>query len=93
MLKQYDGNDNYTIWFDSGRELKLTTVEFEELVKDSQLVDDLEVEIKNSDEYIKTLENDAEVNLSDLEDHKLRIAEMVVEIEKLEEKLSTIEKS
>lgn len=46
MQHQYEGNNTYKITLDSGKELTLTTTEWEELVEGSPVVEDLKKEIQ-----------------------------------------------
>ena len=80
MLKEYLGNNTIKYTLTSGSEVTLTDDELNELIENSELVEDLK-------DQIEDLESDVKCLQQDIDDNKEEINSLNEEIVKLEKQI------
>ena len=87
MLKEYLYNNTYKYTLTSGSEVTLTDDELNELIENSELVEDLKEQIEDLKDQIEELESDVRCLQEDVDDNKEEIDSLNEEIAKLEKQI------
>lgn len=76
MLKEYLGNNTTKYTLASGSEVTLTINELEELIENSPLVEELEIQIKELESDVTFLQRDIDDNKEEIDDLNNQIREL-----------------
>ena len=78
MLKEYLGNNTTKYRLTSGSEVTLTDDELEELIENSELVEDLKDQIEDLESEVSCLQKDVDDNMEEIDS----LNEEIVKLEK-----------
>ena len=67
MIREYLGNNAYRYTLTSGSEIILTDEEFNELIENSPLVEDLLDQIEDLESDVKCLQKDVDDNIEEID--------------------------
>ena len=80
MLKEYLYNNTYKYTLTSGSEVTLTDDELNELIENSELVEDLKDQIENLESDVKCLQRDVSNNKEEIDSLNEEIAKLEKQI-------------
>ena len=78
MIKEYLGNSTYKYRLTSGSEVTLTDDELNELIENSELVEDLKDQIEDLESEVSGLQKDVDDNMEEIDS----LNEEIVKLEK-----------